>query len=166
MTVLRFLNSLPVTQTTLMMKTPTTLRMKKRMILMTKPSSLSHSLNVVRTEISLALAKLSLTLFVVDHVVELQLLKKTLQSNGVCGALDAIIATPNSGLFPSDKKLYLASIKDTINGKNNLFFLDKKLNQVVRLYFFCTFRGTTLTGHAETRRSHRVTQRTTTRHKR
>jgi hypothetical protein len=158
-----------VTQTTLMMKTPTTLRMKKRMILMMKPSSLSQTLgplNVVRTGISLMLAKLSLTFFVVDHVVELQLLKKTLQSNGVCGALDAIIATPNSGLFPSDKELYLASIKDTINGKNNLFFLDKKLNQVVRLYFFSTFRGTTLTGHAETRRSHRVTQRKTTRHKR
>jgi hypothetical protein len=65
--------------------------------------------------------------------VELQVLKKTLESNAVCDTLDAIIATPNSGLMSSDKASYMAAIKDAINSKDNLFFLDGKLNQVVRL---------------------------------
>lgn len=90
--------------------------------------------NVVRqTKFKLDLRQDNLTQMTeVDHVVELQVLKMTLESNAVCDTLDAIIATPNSGLTSDDKVAYLAPIKDAINSADNLFFLDEKLNQVVR----------------------------------
>ncbi|KAJ6509657.1 hypothetical protein DFH09DRAFT_1100713 [Mycena vulgaris] len=78
-----------------------------------------------------------------DHVLELQVLKKTLESNGVCDALDAIIATPNSGLISDDKEAYMAAIKDAINSKNNLFLLDSKLNQVKRDEVTASLKGKT-----------------------
>jgi hypothetical protein len=59
-------------------------------------------------------------------------LKKTLESSGgVCNTMDAMIASPNSGLTADDKADFMADIKAAINGKSNLFFLDDKLNQVV-----------------------------------
>jgi hypothetical protein len=70
----------------------------------------------------------------VDHVLELQVLKRTLEApGGVCATLKAMIASPNSGLTTADTADLMAPIKAAINGKSNLFFLDRKLNQVVRL---------------------------------
>ncbi|KAJ7083892.1 hypothetical protein C8R44DRAFT_822173 [Mycena epipterygia] len=53
-----------------------------------------------------------------------------MKSNGACDTLDGIIATPNSGLTSDDKASYMAPIKDAINSKDNLFFLDQGLNGV------------------------------------
>jgi len=68
-----------------------------------------------------------------DHVLELQVLKKTLESSGgVCDTMDAMIASPKSGLTADDKAEFMADIKAAINGQSNLFFLDNILNQVKR----------------------------------
>ncbi|KAJ7182926.1 hypothetical protein C8R43DRAFT_17157 [Mycena crocata] len=77
-----------------------------------------------------------------DHVLELQVLKKAFEaSGGVCAALDAMIASPNSGLSAADKVAFMAPVIQAINGKNNLFFLDKKLNQVKRDQVTASLKG-------------------------
>ncbi|KAJ6529292.1 hypothetical protein B0H19DRAFT_1333164 [Mycena capillaripes] len=77
-----------------------------------------------------------------DHVLELQVLKKTLESpGGVCDTMDAMIASPNSGLTAADKEEFMADIKAAINGKTNLFFLDDKLNQVKRDEVTASLKG-------------------------
>ncbi|KAJ6576791.1 hypothetical protein B0H10DRAFT_2236261 [Mycena sp. CBHHK59/15] len=63
-----------------------------------------------------------------DHVLEFQVLKRTLESTGGF----SMIASPNSGLTTDDIPTLMAPLKTAINGKTNLFFLDKKLNQVKR----------------------------------
>lgn len=70
--------------------------------------------------------------------------KSTLESNGACDTLDAIIDTPNSGLTPNDKTRFLATIKATINSADNLFFLDEDLNGLVRLESFCGYGSAAL----------------------
>ncbi|KAJ7024003.1 hypothetical protein C8F04DRAFT_1270802 [Mycena alexandri] len=77
-----------------------------------------------------------------DHVLELQVLKKTLGlPGGVCETMDAMIASPNSGLTADDKVDFMADIKAAINRKSNLFFLDKKLNQVKRDEVTASLKG-------------------------
>ncbi|KAJ7083880.1 hypothetical protein C8R44DRAFT_52761 [Mycena epipterygia] len=66
-----------------------------------------------------------------------------MESNGACDTLDAIIATPNSGLTSDDKASYMAPIKDAINSKDNLYFLDSKLNQVKRDEVTASLKGKT-----------------------
>ncbi|KAJ6521178.1 hypothetical protein DFH09DRAFT_1278163 [Mycena vulgaris] len=79
-----------------------------------------------------------------DHVLELQVLKKTLESTGgLCDTLKAMIASPNSGLTTDDIPTLMAPIKAAINAKNNLFFLDKKLNQVKRDEVTASLKGQT-----------------------
>ncbi|KAF7343308.1 hypothetical protein MVEN_01763100 [Mycena venus] len=68
-----------------------------------------------------------------DHVLELQVLKKTLElPGGVCDTLKAMIASPNSGLTTDNIPSFMADIKTAINAKSNLFFLDGKVNKVKR----------------------------------
>jgi hypothetical protein len=58
----------------------------------------------------------------VDHVLELQVLKRTLEApGGVCATLKAMIASPNSGLTTADTAGLMKPIIDAINGKSNLF---------------------------------------------
>ncbi|KAJ7028633.1 hypothetical protein C8F04DRAFT_1118736 [Mycena alexandri] len=77
-----------------------------------------------------------------DHVLELQVLKKTLEApGGVCATLKAMIASPNSGLTTADTTSLMKPIIDAINGKSNLFFLDRKLNQVKRDEVTASLKG-------------------------
>jgi len=77
-----------------------------------------------------------------DHVLELQVLKRTLEApGGVCATLKAMIANPNSGLTPADTADLMKPIIDAINGKSNLFFLDRKLNQVKRDEVTASLKG-------------------------
>ncbi|KAJ7630056.1 hypothetical protein DFH06DRAFT_1303917 [Mycena polygramma] len=77
-----------------------------------------------------------------DHVVELQVLKKTLESTGgVCDTLKAMIASPNSGLTTDDIPKFMAPLVTAINSQNNLFFLDKKINQVKRDEVTASLKG-------------------------
>jgi len=55
--------------------------------------------------------------------------------------MDAMIASPNSGLTADDKAELMADIKAAINGKSNLFFLDDKLNQVKRDEVTASLKG-------------------------
>ncbi|KAJ7798555.1 hypothetical protein B0H14DRAFT_3492450 [Mycena olivaceomarginata] len=77
-----------------------------------------------------------------DHVLELQVLKRTLEApGGVCATLKAMIASPNSGLTTADTAGLMKPIIDAINGKSNLFFLDRKLNQVKRDEVTASLKG-------------------------
>lgn len=61
-----------------------------------------------------------------DHVVEIQVVGKTLQKSGVCDALDAILKAAGSGL--ATKKAIVKAVVDKINTPANLLFLNAKLN--------------------------------------
>ncbi|KAJ7062639.1 hypothetical protein C8F01DRAFT_1082280 [Mycena amicta] len=77
-----------------------------------------------------------------DHVVELQVLKRTLEaSGGVCATITAMIASPHSGLTTADVTKFMAPVKAAINGQANLFFLDKKINQVKRDEVTASLKG-------------------------
>ncbi|KAJ6587635.1 hypothetical protein DFH09DRAFT_1074850 [Mycena vulgaris] len=77
-----------------------------------------------------------------DHVLKLQVLKRTLDDGGVCATLQAIIDTSNSGLTDADKTRFMDPLITAINGQNNLFFLDNKLNQVKRDEVTAALKGT------------------------
>lgn len=79
-----------------------------------------------------------------DHVLELQVLERTLQVNGVCQALDGILRAV--GIFSAELKqeLFREKLIPTINGQANAFQLNAKVNsptvrEAAKQHFLCCF---------------------------
>ena len=65
-----------------------------------------------------------------DHSLELQVLKKALDGNGACTALDKILKA--GSIQGSDtKKALLQPLFDAVNGQSNSVFLEKSVNAEV-----------------------------------